>query len=122
MRLLLPIVAALAIATPGFTLAQSCAVVSLQAGFEVGDLKGSAPADGILCYDVRFPKGQNLSIELVSGQNVSISVPGYYDDRVDRMFLGDLPGRLELRVYQLMRAVTPQPFTVRIRFEPPGNG
>lgn len=122
MRLLLSIMVALAVASPGISQAQTCAVVPLQAGFQVGDLTGTAPADGIACFDLRFPQGQNLSIELVSGQNVSVSVPGYYDDRTDRMFLGNLPGRLEIRVFQLMRAVAPQQFAVRIRFEPPGNG
>lgn len=122
MRLLLSALATLAIALPNSSRAETCPVVPLQAGFEIGDLKGMAPADGIVCYDLRFPEGQNLSIELVSGQNVSISVPGYYDDRPDRMFLGNLPGRLEIRVFQLMRAASPQEFSVRIRFEAPGNG
>lgn len=122
MRLLLFIVAALATSPPGTSHAETCPVVPLQADFQIGDLKDTAPADGIACFDLRFPEGQNLSIELVSGRNVSISVPGHYDDRTDRMFLGNLPGRLEIRVYQLMRAVEPEPFAVRIRFEAPGNG
>ena len=122
MHPLLPIVVTFAIASSGSSQAGTCPVVPLQAGFESGDLKGTAPADGVACFDLRFPEGQNLSIELVSGKNVSISVPGYYDDRTDRMFLGDLPGRLEVRVFQLMRAVAPEPFSVRIRFEAPGNG
>lgn len=122
MRLaILPFLAAMFL-TPQAATAENCQIVQLDAGFKAGDLKGTAPADGIICYDLRFPKGQNLSIELASGRNVAITVPGHYDARNDRMFLGDLPGRLEVRVFQLMRAVNPQPFAVRIRFEAPGNG
>jgi hypothetical protein len=102
--------------------AQGCEIVRLGADFTAGDLSGSAPAEGVLCYDLRFGQGQNISVELVSGENVTVSAPGYYDARNDRMYLGDLPGRLELRVFQLMRSATPQPFALRIRFEPPGNG
>ncbi|MEZ5910895.1 MAG: hypothetical protein R3D84_00680 [Paracoccaceae bacterium] len=122
MRLFLSALVAFALAAPGIPKAGACPVVQLPADFTIGDLQGTAPAEGFVCYDVRFPMGQNLSIELVSGRNVSVTVPGYYDDRVDRMFLGDLPGQLEIRVFQLMRAATPQDFSVRIRFEAPGNG
>lgn len=117
-----PILAAAILALlPHFALAQECQVFEYPAGFEAGDLEGTAPADGVVCFDLRIPQGQNLSIELVSGQNVSVSVPGYYDDRPDRMFIGDLPGQVEVRVFQSMRAAAPQPFTLRIRFEQPGN-
>ncbi|MBF9029023.1 hypothetical protein HKCCE3408_01330 [Rhodobacterales bacterium HKCCE3408] len=118
------LIAALAALTlwPQVSLAQECQVIDLPAGFEAGALEGVAPVDGVVCFDLRFPRGQNLSIELASGQNVSVSVPGYYDDRPDRMFLGDLPGELEIRVFQLMRSPTSQPFTLNIRFEQPGNG
>jgi hypothetical protein len=115
-------VAALFAFSPLAATAQSCGVVQLDAGFSSGDLSGTAPADGVACFDLRFPRGQNLSIELVSGRNVTVSVPGHYDARSDRMFLGDLPGQLDVRVFQLDRAATPQPFVLRIRFEEPGNG
>jgi len=116
-----PLLVALALLAPQIVRAETCNVVRFDAGFTAGDLKGTAPAKGTICYDLRFPQGQNLSIELV-GENVTVSAPGYYDARSDRMFLGDLPGRLELRLFQLMRSGTPQPFVLRIRFEPPGNG
>lgn len=122
MRVLFSIMLVLAIAPPSASFAQTCEIVPLEASFKVGELRGIAPTNGITCFDLRIPKGQNMSIELANGQNVSISVPGYYDDRTDRMFIGDLPERLEVRVFQLMRSATPQPFTVRVRFEPPGNG
>jgi hypothetical protein len=124
MRIQFPVIIAIALAAalPSVSHAQNCQAVQLDPGFEVGNLQGMAPANDVYCFDLSVPKGQNVSIELASGQNVSISVPGYYDDRTDRMFLGDLPGRLEIRVFQLMRSATPQPFAVRIRFEPPGNG
>lgn len=113
---------AVAIAAPGPSRGQSCPIVSLAADFKAGDLKGTAPADGVACYELRFPEGQNMSIELLDSQNVTASVPGHYDSRSDRMFLGNLPGHLEVRVFQLMRSAGEQPFTLRIRFEAPGNG
>lgn len=115
-------VLAFLLVAPQLANAQDCPVVRLKADFTAGDIKGIAPAEGFLCYDLRFGQGQNLSIELINGTNVSVTVPDFYDDRTDRMYLGDLPGQLELRVFQLMRSVTPQPFTVRIRAEAPGNG
>ncbi len=111
----------LAIALPGASHAQGCDVVRLESDFASGDLRGTTPADGMACFDLRVPQGQNLSIELESGRNVSISVPGYYDARNDRMFLGDVPGPLEIRVFQLMRAAAPEQFAVRIRFEDAGT-
>lgn len=114
--------AAFAAMVPVSSQAQSCQTVELKADFATGDLKGLAPADGVACFNLRVPRGQNMSIELVGGRNVSISAPGYYDARNDRMFLGDLPGQLEIRVFQLMRSASPEPFAVRIRFEAPGNG
>lgn len=117
-----PLFLALALLAPLAAQAETCRVIRFDAGFTTGDLKGTAPADGTVCYDLRFPQGQNLSIELVGGRNVAVSAPGHFDARSDRMFLGDLPGRLELRVFQLMRSVTPQPFALRVRFEAPGNG
>ena len=114
--------AAVAAMVPVPSQAQSCQTVQLKADFVTGDLQGVAPADGVVCFDLRVPQGQNVSIELVSGRNVSVSAPGYFDARNDRMFLGDLPGQLEVRVFQLMRSASPEPFAVRIRFEAPGNG
>lgn len=105
----------------GPSTAQSCQRVELPAGFTVGDIKGVAPAEGIVCYDLIMPQGQNISVEVVSGRNIATSGPGW-DARADRLFIGDLPGQMELRVFQLMRAVQPEDFAVRIRFEPPGNG
>jgi hypothetical protein len=107
---------------PQLASAQDCLIVRLKSDFTAGDIKGGAPADDLLCYDLRFEQGQNLSIELINGTNVSVTVPGYYDDRPGRMYLGDLPGQLEVRVFQLMRSATPQPFVLRIRGEAPGNG
>ncbi len=111
-----------AIALPALAAAEECQPVALAADFTAGDIHGNAPADGIVCYALSFPKGQNMSIELVEGKNVSVTVPGYYDDRPDRQFIGDLPGQLEIRVFQLFRAPGPQPFVLRLRFEEPGNG
>lgn len=102
--------------------AQGCLRLDLDSTFVIGDIPGDAPPEGFICYDLSFPRGQNMSIELASGRNVSISVPGYYDARNDRQFLGDLPGHLEIRVFQLLRSARPEPFLVRLRSEPPGNG
>lgn len=113
---------ALALLAPQTIHADTCQILTFGAGFTTGDLNGTAPGEGAICYDLRFPQGQNLSIEIVGGQNVTVSAPGYFDARSDRIFLGDLPGRLELRVFQLERAAMPQPFALRVRFEAPGNG
>jgi hypothetical protein len=99
--------------------AQTCTPVEMEGDTRI---EGIAPPDGVVCYDLRFPQGQNLSLEVLDGINVSLTVPGYYDARNDRQFIGNLPGKLEIRVFQLMRSVTEEPFTVLVRFEPPGNG
>jgi len=112
----------LALLSPQAINADTCKVLTFAPGFTTGDLNGTAPAEGTICYDLRFPVGQNLSIELLGGQNVTVSAPGYFDARSDRIFLGDLPGRLELRVFQLERTAKPLPFALRVRFEAPGNG
>ncbi|GKY87779.1 hypothetical protein [Sinisalibacter aestuarii] len=114
--------AALLALAPAAASAQSCAIVELEAGFTAGDLSGIAPPEGVLCYELHIPRGQNMSIEVINGINVAVTVPDYYDARSARTFIGDLPERLELRVFQLLRSVRPEPFTVRLRFEPPGNG
>lgn len=85
-------------------------------------IEGEAPADGALCYTFETLPSNNLSIEVVRGQNTTVSVPGYYDARSDRMFMAGLPKTLEVRVFQVMRAAAPEPFSVLIRLEPPGNG
>lgn len=117
----LVLAAFVAAAPAGQALAQGCQRVELPAGFTVGDIKGVAPADGVICYDLVVPQGQNLSVEVVSGRNIITSGPGW-EARSDRMFVGDLPGRMKLGVGQLMRAAEPEPFAVRVRFEAPGNG
>ena len=121
-RVLLFFMSAIAVgAWVGPSVAQSCQHVPLPAGFTVGDIKGVAPADGVVCYELTMPKGQNISVEVASGRNIATSGPDW-DARADRLFIGDLPGRMELRVFQLMRSAQPEPFAVRIRFEAPGNG
>lgn len=102
--------------------ANECLTLTLDSSFVIGDIPGDAPAEGYICYDVFVPQGQNMSIEVASGRNVAVTVPGYYDARSDRMFIGNLPGHLEIRAFQVLRAVQPQPFLVRLRFEAPGNG
>ncbi|SES95214.1 hypothetical protein [Paracoccus homiensis] len=101
--------------------AQGCQSVTLPANFTTGDIKGTAPADGMVCYDIKLPRGQNISIEVASGRNIIFTGPGW-DARSDRIFVGDLPGRLKISVGQLMRAAQPEPFAIRLRFEDAGNG
>lgn len=122
MRISVLFTAAILAATPAALVAQACQPVTFQSDFTAGDILGTAPAEGVLCYMLQLTPGQNVSLEVVTGDNVAITVPGYFDARSDRTYIGDLPARLEVRVFQLMRSVTPQPFTLRIRFEPPGNG
>ncbi len=113
-----------ALLTATVTLFASAALADCETITLDGDttIEGEAPADGALCYTFETLPSNNLSIEVVRGQNTAVSVPGYYDARSDRMFMAGLPKTLEVRVFQVMRAAAPEPFSVLIRLEPPGNG
>lgn len=105
-------------ATPA--LAAECETITLDG--DTTTIEGEAPADGTLCYRFETLTTHNLSIEVTRGKNTAVSVPGYYDARSDRMFMAGLPETLEISVFQVMRAAEPEPFSVLIRLEAPGNG
>ncbi|MEC7762848.1 MAG: hypothetical protein VX874_13165 [Pseudomonadota bacterium] len=113
-----------AILTSAVTLTATAAFAECESITLDGDtyIDGEAPADGVLCYTFDTLPSNNLSIQVTRGENTAVTVPGYYDARSDRMFMAGLPETLEVRVFQVMRAAEPEPFTVVIRLEPPGNG
>ncbi|GGL67184.1 hypothetical protein [Wenxinia marina] len=103
--------------------AQECRTLQFPEGFTSGQVTGEASSEVTACFLLVVPPGQNISID-VEGPGMVHAMPGQWDAMDQRMFLGDYPGRpnpLQVNVAPLMRAPM-TPFTLTVRFEPPGNG
>ncbi len=114
---LIPFCIAATLAAP--VSAQTCAALTLS---ETTTLTGEAPADGYLCYLLTIPQPQNLSLEVTGARNTAVTAVGVYDARERWTYFAAYPQPLELRVFQVLRALNDEPFSLHIRFEAPGNG
>lgn len=84
------------------------------------DVSGSAPPDDVVCYSLRTVAGQRVNIKVVAGKNIIFSVKGLADARDQYDFVADR-SRYEFVVGQLMRAVAPKDFRIRIDITVPAT-
>lgn len=108
--------AGMALALAGPALAQgehACLPVTFPAGADEVDLAAVAPLEDVLCYSLTVEAGARLQVQILSGTNVAFSVIGLVDAQDDFRFTTD-GAPVEILVGQLMRAVRPQAFELRI--------
>ena len=92
--------------------AQDCAPIRFAPGAVSGQIRGVAPPDDVLCYSVGTGAGQTMTVA-VTGRNMFVSVPGVADAQ-DAIRFTTAAGTYQVRVGQLMRSVTDEPFVLDV--------
>jgi hypothetical protein len=90
--------------------AESCSPIQFERGHFSGTVEGVAPADGTVCYTLATGAGQQATLS-VEGRNVIFSIIDLVDAR-DRYRFTTKQKTYRIIVGQLMRSVTPEPFTL----------
>ncbi len=93
----------------------TCSEIHFAAGQSATTIRGIAPPDDGVCYTFASTPGQTAKLK-VSGPNMIISVTGIGDGRDFWSFKTRLPVT-KFIVGQLMRSVTPQPYTVSLSLQ-----
>lgn len=95
--------------------AQSCEPIQFKRGHYSGTVRGIAPPEGFICYEVKTGAGQRADV-WVQGRNVMFSIPGIVDGQ-DRYRFTTEKKTYQILVAQLMRSISNEPFllTVSVR-------
>lgn len=101
----------LALLFAGTAYAEKCETIRFKRGTSSGTVTGMAPPDGVLCYRISTGAGQTASVE-IKGANCIFSMEGA--DARDRYSFVTEKKTYEIRVGQLMRSITPEPFTLSV--------
>jgi hypothetical protein len=111
MRHGLPFIVSLVLALPAHA-QDGCTEVHFERGQSSATIRGSAPAEDVVCYSFGAGAGQTANLK-VTGRNVVVSVIDVGDARTSWTFKTKAQ-TYKFVVGQLMRAVTPEPFTVTL--------
>lgn len=82
-------------------------------GTSSAEIRGEAPPNNVLCYEMRTGGGQDARIRVLEGRNTFVSVEGVADAQTDLSFTTE-PRTYRLRVGQLMRAARPEAFRLLV--------
>jgi hypothetical protein len=92
--------------------AGSCEPIHFKRGHYSGSVRGVAPPDDIVCYEVGTGAGQHAEVR-IEGRNMVFSIEGVVDAR-DRYSFTTEKKTYRITVAQLMRSVTSEPFTLTV--------
>lgn len=95
----------------GAAQAEQCETIRFKRGESSGTVTGMAPPDDVVCYRMSTGAGQKASV-VIKGNNCIFTMEGA-DARDHYSFITEKK-TYEIRVGQLMRSVTPQPFTLSV--------
>lgn len=96
--------------------ATDCTEIRFAAGTSAVEISGEAPANDVACYTMRTGAGQQARIQVLEGNNTIVTVIGLAEARQDIAFVTEAK-EYRLLVGQLMRALQPQAFRMRISVE-----
>jgi hypothetical protein len=91
---------------------ENCSPVQFTKGQSSATVKGTAPPEDTICYSFAAGAGQTARLR-VTGRNMIISVIGVGDAR-DSWTFTTKSQTYKFIVGQLMRSVTPEPYTVTL--------
>jgi len=89
-----------------------CQPIRFEPGASSGEVRGTVPAEGGVCYTLATGDGQTARVS-VSGSNVIVGILDVADAR-DRIEFRTRRRTYTLRVGQLMRAVGPERFVLSV--------
>lgn len=92
--------------------AQRCEPIRFQRGHDSGTVRGVAPPDDVVCYELATGAGQKANVK-VTGQNVMFSIDGVIDGQ-DKYSFTTEKKTYRILVGQLMRAVSGAPFSLAV--------
>ncbi len=90
-----------------------CTPIRFAAGGDSVVITGMAPAEDVICYSLTTLAGQTATLELFESTNVVFGIDGLVDAR-DRYTFTTEHMTYRIRVSQLMRALSDQPFRLRV--------
>jgi len=93
--------------------AADCMQIRFAPGASSVEIRGEAPPNDVLCYEMRTGGGQDARIRVLEGRNTFVSVEGVADAQTDSSFTTE-PRTYRLRVGQLMRAARPEAFRLLV--------
>jgi hypothetical protein len=96
----------------GTAQAQSCQPIQFERGTYSGTVRGIAPPEGRVCYEVRTGAGQHAEV-WVEGRNMIFSIPGVTEVQEKHSFTTEKK-TYRIFVSQLMRSVTDEPFSLTV--------
>ena len=96
----------------GTAQAESCQPIQFERGSYSGTVRGIAPPEGLVCYEVRTGAGQHAEV-LVEGRNMIFSIPGVTEVQEQHSFTTEKK-TYQILVGQLMRSVTDEPFSLTV--------
>lgn len=93
--------------------AADCSQIRFARGTSSTELRGEAPPNDVLCYEMRTGAGQHARIQVLEGRNTIVSVEDVADAQTDVSFTTE-PRTYRLYVGQLMRALHAEPFRMLV--------
>lgn len=96
--------------------AGACEEIRFAPGTSSAEIRGLAPADEVICYQMRTGAGQRAFLEVREGRNTVFSVEGLADAQ-DRYRFTTRGGVQRIFVSQLFRAVAAEPFRLFVQVE-----
>jgi len=88
----------------------ACETIHFKRGTYSATVRGVAPADDLVCYQMATGPSQQMSLRL-SGRNVIFSVDNVIEGQNEYSFITE-KRTYRISVSQLMRSMTDQPFTL----------
>ncbi len=92
--------------------AEKCETIHFKRGESAGTVHGMALPDNVVCYEMSTGDSQMASLA-ITGNNCIFSIDGVVDAQ-DRYSFTTEKKTYKIRVGQLMRSITPEPFTLTI--------
>jgi hypothetical protein len=96
----------------GAVQAQSCEPIQFKRGHSSGTVRGIAPPDDVVCYELRTGADQRADVS-VEGNNIMFSVSGLVDGR-DQYSFATEKKTYRIDVGQLMRSISDEPFALTV--------
>lgn len=106
------IIATALVASAAAAAAPPCESIHLAPETGTGAVQGTAPPDGAVCYEISGAAGKTVTVD-ITGNNVMFSVGGLADGQTQYSFRAENRS-YEIRIGQLMRSVSKEPFVLSI--------